>query len=142
MTVRFKKIAYKDLSSKKQEIYNFQKIAGVLASYGYTCIKLSDDWNGADFLAHRFDGKETFGVQLKSRITVEKKYCNKKLWIAFKDNAKLKISWYLVPHDDLLAIIKQHTNWMNSDAWKKGGYSAHSLSEKLRKPLEKYLLLE
>ena len=45
----FAKIDYSKLNARQQENYNFQKVSGVLADYGYTCIKLSDDWNGADF---------------------------------------------------------------------------------------------
>ena len=47
------------LNGKQKEIYNFQKSASLLADYGFNCIKLSDDWQGADFLAHHFDGKTT-----------------------------------------------------------------------------------
>jgi hypothetical protein len=54
--VKLKKIQYKDLNSKQKEIYNFQKVAAILAAYGFNCIKLADDWQGADFLAYHKDG--------------------------------------------------------------------------------------
>ena len=47
----FKQIDYRQLNSKQKEIHNFQKVSAVLADYGFNCIKLADDWNGADFLA-------------------------------------------------------------------------------------------
>lgn len=49
MIARFAKIKYSDLSSPQKENYNFQKISAVLADYGFATIRLSDDWNGADF---------------------------------------------------------------------------------------------
>lgn len=79
----FNKIIYSELSPRQKEIYNFQKISAYLADYGFNCIKLSDDWNGADFLAYHLNGKDTLRIQLKSRITIDKKYINKNLHIAF-----------------------------------------------------------
>ncbi len=48
----FKKIPYDQLNGKQKEIFNFQKIAATFADYGFNCIKLADDWQGADFLAY------------------------------------------------------------------------------------------
>ena len=42
--MKLKKIDYCELNPKQKEIYNFQKLAGILADYGFNCIKLSDDW--------------------------------------------------------------------------------------------------
>jgi hypothetical protein len=36
--MELKKIEYKDLNSKQQESYNFQKVTGLLADYGFTTI--------------------------------------------------------------------------------------------------------
>ena len=47
--MKLSKINYSDLNSRQKEIFNFQKVAGVLADYGFNCIKLADDWQGADF---------------------------------------------------------------------------------------------
>ena len=68
-----------------------------MADYGFNCIKLTDDWQGADFLAYHFDGTTTLKVQLKSRLTINCKYADRDLWMNFP----CKGSWYLVPHDDL-----------------------------------------
>ena len=53
------KINYGELNARQKEIYNFQKVASLLADYGFNCIKLSDDWQGADFLAYHKDGDQT-----------------------------------------------------------------------------------
>ena len=63
----FQHVAYDDLQAPQKERYNYQKLAGVLADYGFNCIGLSDDWNGADVLAVHTSG-ETLRVQLKSRV--------------------------------------------------------------------------
>ena len=63
--MKFEKIRYEDLNAKQKEIYNFQKVSALLADYGFTTIKLADDWNGADFLALHCAGKMTLIVQLK-----------------------------------------------------------------------------
>ena len=64
----FQKVNYQELNSKQKEIYNFQKIAAVLADYGFNCIKLSDDWLHADFLAYHYDKEEK--ILLKRTETV------------------------------------------------------------------------
>ena len=51
MNFPLKKIHYKDLNSRQKENYNFQKVAGELADYGFNCLRLTDDWQGADFIA-------------------------------------------------------------------------------------------
>ncbi len=115
--MKLKKIAYSKLNSKQKEIFNFQKVAGLLADYGFNCLKLSDDWQGADFLAYHKDGTHTLKVQLKSRVTIEKKYQNQSLYMAFP----LNNTWYLIEHDGLVALAKNHTNWLTSKSWRTGG---------------------
>ena len=134
-----KLITYEELSAKQREIYNFQKLAGVLADYGFNCIKLHDDWQGADFLAHHKDGKQTLKVQLKGRLTIAKKYQGNKLYIAFR----VYEIWYLVPHDKLVKIVGETTNWLSTDSWVRGGeYNSGRPSKKLLSRLSRYVLPE
>lgn len=147
------------LNAKQKEIYNFQKIAAVLADYGFNCIKLQDDWLGADFLAYHKDGNPTLKVQLKSRVTIDRKYLPREeredfdrkslrreereaLCIAFPFIEGGRRIWYLVPHDELVRQIGEHTNWLNTPSWKKGAYSSVSLNPQLREALEPYKLQE
>ena len=115
--MKLKKIAYSKLNSRQKEVFNFHKVAGLLADYGFNCLKLTDDWQGADFLAYHKDGTHTLKVQLKSRLTIGKKYQNKSLYIVFP----LNNGWYLIEHDGLVALAKKHTNWLNSKSWRMGG---------------------
>lgn len=139
---RLQQIRYDDLNAKQKEVYNFQKIAADLADYGFNCIKLQDDWQGADFLAYHKDGSQTLKVQLKSRVTINKKYLDRGLYIAFPFYEGGRRVWYLVLHDELVKHIGQHTNWLNTSSWKKGAYSSISLKPQLREALEQYKLVK
>ena len=133
----FQKIEYSDLNSKQKEIYNFQKLAAILADYGFNCIKLADDWLGADFLAYHKDGTDTLQVQLKGRLTIDKKYMHKNLHIAFP----FKDSWCLIPHDELVTLVKSNTNWLNTSSWlEKGNYHSISLNSDLLNAVQQYLI--
>ena len=132
------KINYDDLNSRQQEIYNFQKVAALLADYGFNCIKLADDWGGADFLAHHKNGLDTLKVQLKGRVTIDKKYVGKDIYMAFPANG----SWYLVHHDTLVDLVGSCTNWLKTGAWNKpdGGYHCVGLRDALGELLSPFQL--
>lgn len=109
------KIEYKSLNSRQQENYNFQKVAALLADYGFNCLRLSDDWQGADFIACHIDGQTFLKVQLKGRLTIDKKYVDKGIHIAFLHGG----SCYLYPHDEVLASIRGY-GVMNEDSARWG----------------------
>ncbi len=126
------KINYKSLNPRQKEIFNFQKISGLLADYGFNCIKLADDWQGADFLAYHKDRLDTLKVQLKSRLTIDKKYKGKGLFVAFPLNEH----WYLVEHDTLIKKVDQNTKWLDSKSWmNKGSYHSAAPSAALMQSL-------
>ena len=99
--IHLQRVDYRELNGKQKEIYNFQKVAAKLADYGFNCIKLDDDWMGADFLAYHKDGTQTLRVQLKGRLTISKRYAGKDLYLCFPHQG----DWYLVPHDTLVDIV-------------------------------------
>ena len=133
------KVNYADLNPRQQECYNFQKISAVLAEYGFECIKLSDDWKGADFIAYNFDGKTSLKVQLKGRLTIRKKYVGKSLHVAFPSGRN---KWIVVPHDTLLEIISQVCpRWLETDSWlKKGEYHRRGVGKALLPKLKEFEL--
>ena len=109
----------------------------MLAEYGYNCIKLTDDWQGADFLAYHKDGTQTLKVQLKARINIKRNYMCKDLYLAFP----VRDDWYLILHDDLVCIVGENTKWLNSPSWKnKGEYSSGKPSKELLARLANYAL--
>ena len=135
--MNLEKISYSELNSRQKEIYNFQKAAALLADYGFNCLKLSDDWQGADFLAYHKDGDDTLRVQLKSRLHIAKKYLGKDLYMCFP----LHQRWYLVAHDELVESIGRHTTYLTSESWiRKGDYSSNGPNQELLAWLQPYAL--
>ncbi len=110
-------IDYTSLNARQQETYNFQKVSGVLADFGFVTIRLSDDWQGADFIASHIDGQQFLKVQLKGRLTLDQKYQGKEIWICFRHE---KI-WYLYPHDAALdwALLNK-TLGKKPEIWQNG----------------------
>lgn len=112
----FTKIDYNQLNSKQKENYNFHKVASALADYGYDSMRLNNDWQGADFIAVKND--EMLKVQLKGRFSVDKKYIDKEIYIAFIENNVVK----MYNHDEAENMLPD--NIKQSDSWKKhGSYS-------------------
>lgn len=131
----FKKIEYDNLNSRQQENYNFHKISAHLADYGYNCLRLSDDWQGADFIACHIDGNTFLKVQLKGRLTIQKKYCGKDIYVAFFH----KGDWYVYPHDDMMNLLIAAKLMVGTKSWEEtGGYSWPHLSVQIRAMLEPY----
>ena len=128
----FEKVRYDSLKARQKELFNFQKIAATLADYGFNCIKLADDWQGADFLAYHINGTTTLKIQLKSRLTIDQKYCGKDIWMAFPHEGY----WYLIKHDRLVEKVREQTDWLNSLSWKnKQRYHSTSINASLLETL-------
>ena len=135
--MKLKKVNYRELNAKQKELFNFQKLAAVMADYGFNRIRLSDDWQGADFLAYHKDGAETLKVQLKTKMTIKKEYIGKDLFLAFPVDG----SWCLVEHDLLVSIIGRHSTWLTSESWKAGGaYSSAKPGAAIRDALQGYII--
>jgi hypothetical protein len=134
------KIKYSDLKgkSKQQEIYNFQKVSAIFADFGYTTIKLSNDWMGADFIAIAFEGEEYLKVQLKGRLSLSSKYQDKDIYICFPERRNGENDkWYLYPHDEVLKKIPQAIAYI-----KKHGGDWHSRMTKEQKEMLRPYLFE
>lgn len=136
MISRFPKIAYSQLNARQKENYNFQKVSAVLADYGFATIRLSDDWNGADFIAQHLSG-EAVSVQLKGRLTFCSKYMGRNLWVVFP----AKGGWYLYPHDELLSTAAATTRFQKTKSWiHKGEYNWSSIPKTIKLALRPYFL--
>jgi len=110
----FQRVAYDDLNARQKENRNFQKVAACLADYGFNCLRLTDDWQGADFLACHIDGETVLKVQLKGRATIDRKYLHKDIHIAFLLNGDC----CLYEHDALVhSIEEQHPSTMTTESW-------------------------
>lgn len=136
---RFKRIAYQALNSRQKENFNFQKVSAVLADYGFLTLRLSDDWQGADFIAHHVSGDLFLKVQLKGRLTVDTKYKNKDIWICFE----YQDIWYLFLHDAFLRWALENLNIGKTKSWDvRGVYHWPSLSKDILSWLSDYALTD
>lgn len=133
MPTQFQLINYSELNSRQQEAYNYQKLSAILADYGFVTIRLSDDWQGADFIAQHIDGKTFLKAQLKGRASFDKKYIGRDLHICFREDQ----TWYFHPHDEILEALLNSGIIAGTAAWEDNGvYNFPRLSEELRTLLE------
>lgn len=128
------KVGYSSLKARQQENYNFHKIAAILADYGFSCMWLNDDWQGADFIANHIDGETFLKVQLKGRLTIDKKYADKNIYVAFRQND----TFYLYPHDELMEKIIPMID--STESWKRSGYSWPTIPKSLTDTMKYYEL--
>lgn len=132
--MKYSRVIYDTLNAKQKESYNYQIISAVLADYGFITVPLSNDWNGADFLAIHKDG-DVLKVQLKGRMTFDKKYIGKDLFICFRNG----VDWFIYPHDEILDTIASTSNIKQSDSWQNdGAYSFRQLSGSNKALLEEF----
>lgn len=97
---------------------------------------LSDDWEGADFIAQRIDGEQLLKVQLKSRFAIAQKYMGKNIYVCFHHKV-----WYMYPHDRPVTWALKNTNIGNTYSWQhQKHYSVPVPLQKLASYLEKYKL--
>ena len=135
MPLKLTPIDYRDLNARQQENYNYFKVSAVLAEYGFSTMRLSDDWQGADFIAQHIDGETFLKIQLKGRLTFQKKYEGKDLYVAFFS----KPDWYLYSHDELLKKVLAANRLVGTRSWDvAGGYSFPYLPRELKLLLKPY----
>jgi hypothetical protein len=113
----FTKVPYASLNGRQKENYNYHKISAILADYGITTLRLTDDWCGADFIAVRISGEHLL-VQQKSRLSFAEKYRGRNLYIAFP---RPEGGCYFYPHDELLQKVAAQTGILTSESWKIHG---------------------
>ena len=128
MPIKLTKVPYAALNSRQQEAHNFQKVSAVLADYGYSTIRLQDDWQGADFIAQHHGGIDFLKIQLKGRLVIDKKYIGKDIYVVFPDSG----TWYIYEHDALLSHLSEGGGIVETSSWSQdGSYSWPSLPHKV-----------
>ena len=142
--MRFERINYSyrgetGRNSKQVESYNFHKAASVLAEYGFDCVRITNDWRGADFLAYHSETGQTLEVQLKTCLVIARKYQDyEDLYMCFPLDGTG--NWYLVKHSRLMEIVDENTDWLYSDSWMgdKGQYFSYTANKAIRDALEEF----
>ena len=119
--------AYEQLNAKQKEQYNFHFVAQKLIEHGYDIVWLSNDWQGADFLAVREE--ETLKVQLKASFTLKKSYIGKDLWVAFRKDQTV----YMYKHDTMLAEfnLRDSATWNSEKGYHWRSNPSKDLLEKI-----------
>ena len=131
----FERIVYEDLNARQKENYNFQKVAARLSDYGFNCMRLTDDWEGADFIACHINGQNFLKVQLKGRMYLDKKYMGKNVYIAFIDGQDC----YVYPHDDVMEHVETMGKINDTVSWaEKGAYSWPQIPHWARPVIDKF----
>jgi hypothetical protein len=141
-TLEFEPVNYENLNPAQQENYNYHKVSARLADFGYTTIRLHDDFEGADFIAKHVRKEKLLKVQLKGRLTFDKKYLRREvedqICIAFREGR----DWYVYPHDDVFDEITSQLDIINgTKSWReKGTYHIGSMTDEQRSILEPHRL--
>ena len=96
--MKLQRVSYADLNSAAEKrITTSRRSLGGWLIYGFNCLRLTDDWQGADFIACHIDGETFLKVQLKGRFVLDRKYLRKDIHIAFLHRDDL----FLYPHDTI-----------------------------------------
>ncbi|PTQ12103.1 hypothetical protein CLG96_05930 [Sphingomonas oleivorans] len=115
------------------EVINRNALISLALTRGYVAYLPVYD-PGIDLILYSEATDDVQKVQLKSRLTIAKKYQGRSIAIAFPDRG----SWYLVPHDELVRIAEAH-GYTASRSWIHGNeYSVAPLSKKMAVDLESY----
>ena len=132
----FVRIKPNELTPRQRKTWKFHKLASRLADYGFSCIRLSDGWQGADFIACHIDSS-FFKVRLETRLHIERRYSAKELFIAFSENNR----WYIYPHDQLRDELLDMGYMSGTLSWEdRGIYNWPGLTQRLAEHMEKYVI--
>lgn len=140
MSLLLRAIDYDGLNARQKENFNFMKVSALLADYGFSTMRLTDDWGGADFIAVHING-DSMKVQLKARLSICRKYLDKDIYVTFPYSGYSGIQWYLYPHDELCDALLETTTIGASQSWQGAGeYHFPRLGSKLLKFIAPYML--
>jgi hypothetical protein len=120
---------------KSQEAFNTAQLGAVLARRQEYLLRLPFDSNGADVLSYNPETLRTTPIQIKSRLSISRKYLGKNLFIAFPIwETESRQAWYLLPHDTLAEI------WGMDKLERHLGWTSGHLSKEMAERLSPYLI--
>ena len=116
----FRKIPHTEMESQQPGSYRFHKVAARLADYGFTCVHLIDNWEEANCVARHIHGKPQLKLRILGRLTIDKDYCGKDIYVAFI----LGNTVHLYDHDRFLRFLKDDKSrtTLTSASWTKNGH--------------------
>jgi len=101
--------------SQVREVINRNIVVSLALAQGFNAFLPVYD-SGVDFILYQESDGVVHKVQLKGRWTIDRKYVGRDIWIAFPIGA----NWYLMPHDEMVAIAEVD-GAANSRSWLVGG---------------------
>lgn len=105
--------------SQVREVINRNVVVSLALEQGFNAFLPVYD-EGVDFILYRESDGELRKVQLKGRWTIDKRYKDRNIWMAFPVGA----DWYLMPHDEMLAHANAEGKALESVSWtERGAYS-------------------
>jgi len=124
------------LSAQAIERININSLtAELMARKWHVYLPVYDD--GIDMLATCDEGATLLRIQLKSRWSINRKYSDRQIEIAFHEAG----IWYLVPHDHAVEIGRE-LGYTDTQSWKRGSYTVGRMSKKLSALMMPYRLDE
>ena len=138
-----KRSQYEKMDGKEKEAYNASHLRSVLATRGFVVTDIHTDKFGADLVAYKPSdpARSAIWIQLKSRLTICKKYLNKNLFVAFPENpGHASSDWFIYPHDSFVTHCSNESKWVtNENCWHRdGGYSSNTIPAWAKHYLEQW----
>lgn len=105
--------------SQVREVINRNIVVSLVLDMGFNVFLPVYD-GGVDFILYRERDAALRKVQLKSRWTIDRKYVGRDIWVAFP----IVGEWYLMPHDEMVALgdaegITKTASWTEGGAYSK-----------------------
>jgi len=99
-----------------REVINRNIVVSLALEQGFNAFLPVYD-GGIDFILYRESDGEVRQVQLKGRRMIDKKYIGRNIWMAFPIDG----DWYMVPHDEMVALAEADGKTTKTKSWIEGG---------------------
>ena len=114
--------------SQVREVINRNTVVSLALDQGFNAFLPVYD-GGVDFIFYRESDGLVRKVQLKSRWTIDRKYLDRDIWVAFP----IVGDWYLMPHDEMVALaevegVTKTTSWIEGGAYSKSRPSKSTIA--------------
>ncbi|MGA2890841.1 MAG: hypothetical protein ABSE51_22695 [Terracidiphilus sp.] len=115
--------------SQVSEVVNRNTVVSLALEQGFNAFLPVYD-GGVNFILYRESDGALRKVQLKSRWTIDQKYMNRDIWVAFP----IAGDWYLMPHDEMYRAgpadgVTLTSSWIDNGAYSRPRLSAASISQ-------------
>ncbi len=105
--------------SQVREVINRNTVVSLALDQGFNAFLPVYD-GGVDFILYRESDGLVRKVQLKGRWTIDRKYLDRDIWVAFP----IAGDWYVMPHDVMVALaeadgVTKTASWMDGGAYSK-----------------------